>query len=105
MTTVYIAGPMTGLSDLNFPAFHAAAATLRAQGHEVVNPAEINPDQTMPWLECMRRDLAALVFCEAIYLLPGWERSNGATLEHHVAKRLGLEIWQAGATGKDGLQV
>lgn len=88
----YIAGPMTGMPDLNFPAFNQAAATLRASGFEVVNPAEINPDHTMEWEECMRRDIAELVRCDSIYMLPGWERSKGATLEHHIAERLGMLI-------------
>ena len=39
--TIYIAGPMTGLPDLNFPTFHTEAARLRSLGHEVINPAEI----------------------------------------------------------------
>ena len=91
-STLYIAGPMTGLPDLNFPAFHAEAYRLRAMGFEVVNPAEINPDKHLSWLECMRRDIAALVFCDGINLLPGWRWSKGATLEYFVAKRLGLII-------------
>ena len=90
--TLYIAGPMTGLPDLNFPAFHAAARELRAQGFDVVNPAEINPDQHLSWQACMRTDIAALVFCDGIQLLPGWQASKGATLEHHIAERLGLQI-------------
>jgi hypothetical protein len=85
---------MTGIPELNFPAFHAASAHLRSQGHDVVNPAEINPDHNMPWLECMRRDIAELVTCYAIYLLKGWTKSKGATLEHHIADRLGLECWE-----------
>ena len=89
---IYIAGPMTGLPNLNFPAFHETAARLRSQGFEVVNPAEINPDHAMPWKECMRRDIAELVKCDAIYLLPGWEKSKGATLEHHIATRLELTV-------------
>ncbi|WP_457825134.1 DUF4406 domain-containing protein, partial [Staphylococcus aureus] len=36
MTRIYVAGPMSGLPELNFPAFHAAAAELRAQGFDVV---------------------------------------------------------------------
>jgi Domain of unknown function (DUF4406) len=92
MTKTYIAGPMTGLPELNFPAFHQAAEWLRGMGHEVVNPAEINPGVSMEWHECMRADIAQLVTCQCIYLLPGWEDSRGAKLEHHIAERLGMRI-------------
>jgi hypothetical protein len=92
MKRIYIAGPMTGLPDLNFPAFHYEAAKLRAHGFEVVNPAEVNPDKGMSWVDCMRTDIAELVKCDAIRLLPGWEHSKGATLEEHIAERLGLQI-------------
>ncbi len=40
MTTVYIAGPMTGLPGWNYSAFNAAAKTLRDIGIKVENPAE-----------------------------------------------------------------
>lgn len=89
---VYISGPMSGLPELNFPAFHAAAAALRAKGLEVVNPAEINPDAGMSWEQCMRADIKALCDCDALAMLPGWERSKGAHLEVHVAHRLGMQI-------------
>jgi hypothetical protein len=92
MKRIYVAGPMTDILDLNFPAFNSAAAALRAAGWEVLNPAEINPDHTMAWADCMRRDLAALVTCDAIQLLPGWENSRGARLEWIVADKLGLEV-------------
>ena len=92
MKTIYLAGPMSGLPDLNFAAFHARAAELRAMGNEVINPAEITPDKELSWKQCMRTDIAALVFCDGIELLPGWEKSNGANLEFHIAQRLGLEI-------------
>jgi len=90
---IYIGGPMTGKPDLNFPAFHAMAAKLRALGHTVINPAEINTDHAMPWHQCMRADIAQLVTCDAIQLLPGWQASKGATLEHHIAVRLGMTIY------------
>ncbi len=77
---------------MNFPAFHAAATELRAQGHHVENPAEINADTTTPWLECMRTDLALLVTCDAVYLLPGWQNSRGARIEQSVAAGLGLGL-------------
>ena len=88
----YLSGPMTGMPDLNFPAFHAAAADLRSRGVDVVNPAEINTDIGKSWKACLRADVAALCDCDAIVLLPGWERSNGAQLELHVAHRLGIEV-------------
>lgn len=37
---IYIAGPMTGLPDFNFPAFNDMAAILRGLGYHVENPAE-----------------------------------------------------------------
>ncbi len=91
MNRIYIAGPMTGLKYLNFPAFFGVATAMRGQGYEVINPAELNRDE-LDWHQCLRRDIAALVTCNAIYLLRGWENSRGATLEHHIAERLGLEV-------------
>lgn len=89
---LYLSGPMTGMPELNFPAFHAEAARLRALGYEVENPAEINHEQNASWHECMRKDLAALLTCDALALLDGWTTSAGAHLEMHVAHRVGMEI-------------
>lgn len=95
MKRIYISGPMTGLPELNFPAFRAEAARLRALGFEVVNPAEINPDTAMSWHECMRADIRALCDCDTVATLPGWMASNGAHLEVHLAHRLGMRICEA----------
>lgn len=92
MKRVYIAGPMSGLPELNFPAFHAEAARYRAEGIEVVNPAEINADPDAGWHACMRADIRELVTCDAIAMLPGWERSKGASLEHHIARSLEMKV-------------
>lgn len=91
---VYVAGPMSGLPDLNFPAFHAKAKHLREFGYEVINPAEINIDPTTGWVACMRADIRELVTCDAIFLLSGWEKSKGATLEHHIAQALGMAVFR-----------
>jgi len=83
---------MTGLPDLNFPAFNAAAERLRGLGHSVVNPAEIDVSNAHDWHACMRADIRALCDCTALALLPGWTHSQGAHLEVHIAHRLGLHI-------------
>jgi hypothetical protein len=101
MKKIYIAGPMSGLPGLNFAAFHAEAARLRAQGLQVVNPAEINPDIGAKWEDCMRADIAQLVTCDGIHLLGGWEKSRGATLEHHIASALGMAVSFSPAAPQD----
>lgn len=89
---IYVAGPMTGYTDLNFPAFHAAAAVLRAAGHHVENPAEINADPKADWTACMFKDLEALTTCDAILLLDGWQKSPGAQIERLWAIRTSKEV-------------
>lgn len=90
---IYLAGPMTGITQLNFPRFNAEAARLRELGFTVINPAEINADTSKCWRDCMRADIRELVTCDAIALLPGWERSRGAALEHHIMTMLGLAVF------------
>lgn len=89
---VYLAGPMSGHPDLNFPLFHGEAGKLRRAGFFVINPAEINEGLSQEWSDCMRVDIRALTTCGAIALLPGWEKSPGATLEHDIAARLGMRV-------------
>lgn len=100
---IYLAGPMSGIPQLNYPTFHRGAAMLRASGYEVISPAEINaeadkhappfgsPEFKAHWIACMRRDFAELVTCEGIALLPGWQRSRGASAEHFVADLLEMQ--------------
>lgn len=96
MTRIYIAGPMSGLPDLNYPAFNAMAERLRAHGHHVENPAENPPPKCESWLGYMRMAVAQLATCDAVVMLPGWSKSKGACIEHQLAVGLGLEIVDAG---------
>ncbi len=88
----YISGPMTGLPDLNFPAFYQAAAELRAQGHDVVNPAEFGEEPGKTWSDYMRKDIKSLMDCDTIHMLPGWRGSEGARVEHYLARKLGFTV-------------
>jgi hypothetical protein len=101
---IYIAGPMSGHDDWNFPAFFEAEQQLLGMGYEVINPAHNDgptvelalesagnpsaPNHT--WAYYMRRDLPHVLSVDAICLLPGWQNSRGAKLEVHVAKAIGL---------------
>ena len=93
---IYIAGPMTGYPDLNFPAFHEAARRFAEAGWEVQNPADNFGGRTdLSRATYMRADVAVLLQCHAIAMLPGWERSPGARLEHLLARELDLPIYDA----------
>lgn len=94
MKRIYLSGPMTGLPDLNFPAFAAMTTSLREGGHTVTNPAELNPDGGS-WNDCMRRDIAALMDCDTVATLPDWENSKGAKLEVLIAEKLGMRVLNA----------
>lgn len=92
---LYLAGPMTGLPDFNYPAFNAMAQKMRSAGFYVVNPAENGLPADAPWASHMRRDLHALLDCQGIATLPGHEASRGANLEVHLARELGMPVRSA----------
>jgi hypothetical protein len=102
--SVYIAGPMSGIPDWNYPAFHSAADKLRAKGWKVYSPAEKDQETfsdpeaqkdgdtalavangTFDYKEAYMWDMEKVIQGDAIYMLPGWENSPGARGEHAVA--------------------
>ena len=95
---LYLAGPMRGLPQYNYPAFHEAAQRLRDAGYVVFDPADL----TYEWDEAgsrkaMGEELAWICAeADAIALLPGWERSLGAKAEISTAEALGLPVYTVG---------
>ena len=89
---VYLAGPMTGLPELNYPAFNAAATDLRFRGWWVENPAALELPPCDNWRDYMRRGIGQMLSCDWVALLPGWERSRGARIEERLARDLGLRV-------------
>ncbi len=101
---IYIAGPMRGLPDFNYPAFNDFAEAHRAVGWDVVNPVEIGADYGTPeqinadpalLAAVMAAELHALATCDAIYLLNGWHKSEGAQKELATAISYRLKIYLA----------
>src|ERR1700722_11531123 len=98
---IYLAGPMRGIKAYNHPAFDAAAAKLRAEGHEVFSPAEHDREKfpEFDWYyltgdmvvdgfsgsnmrAVIQKDLNWIIEnADAIALLPNWERSRGVKIE------------------------
>lgn len=96
-TKWYLSGPMTGLPGNNLAQFAAVADAMRSAGFDVVNPGEVKLAGDPTWLDFMRADLALLLECGGIVMLPGWERSKGARIEHDLARGLGFWVLEANA--------
>lgn len=108
--TVFLAGPMRGWPNFNFHTFQAARNALRDQGAHVWCPAERDLlDGFNPWgrdgtteelaevdfqMEAaLNRNIAALLRCDCVAVLPGWEGSLGARTELAVALTRGLAVY------------
>lgn len=100
MPSIYIAGPMTGYPEFNFPAFDAARNNLERDWN-VISPAdldraigfEVTHEVTPEFLrDAMRRDINAIMDVDALYALKGWEQSKGASAEVALAKWRGIPV-------------
>lgn len=101
--TIYIAGPMAGLPEDNFPAFFKAENRLLNNGWTPINPARFNyvfgTNLTERLLDAIcESERATIPFLDAIYLLKGWEKSLGAKRELEVALKHELIVIVEGGT-------
>ena len=95
MAKIYIAGPMSGLPNFNRDAFNAEAHRLLGLGHVALNPA-ILPDG-LEQHEYMAICSEMVKMADQLVMLPGWERSKGARIEHDLARGLGFWVMEANA--------
>ncbi|MDG1995146.1 MAG: DUF4406 domain-containing protein [Emcibacteraceae bacterium] len=89
---IYIAGSMSAHADNNFnrDQFNVVAEIIREIGHVALNPA-ILPDG-LHESEYMSIGLSMLQVADTIMMLPGWEISEGATVEKLYAEKVGKEV-------------
>lgn len=112
MKTAYLSGPMRGRPNFNYDSFHAAAKKLRANGWEVISPAEqdlkhgFDPSilngkdgfSNEEVREFARRDCQIIIEelraenGDAVAVLSEWEGSVGATAEVALGKWCRLRI-------------
>jgi hypothetical protein len=92
---LYVAGPMTGLPDFNYPAFEHARDILEAAGYGVLSPTDNGfgaPVGSHSWQWYMREAIKQVVAADAIAVLPDAACSRGALLECTIARALDMEI-------------
>ena len=105
---LYLAGPMSGLPQFNFPGFDKAAEQLRGFGYEVINPAAEDSDEVralalasvagtmgdldgrLSMKETVIRNTEGVMSAAGLALLPSWTISTGAKHEVAVADRVGI---------------
>jgi len=87
---IYLAGPMTGIVEMNYPRFFQVEELLVGMGVEVMNPARnVGPEYS----DFMEQGLMQLEECECVVLLEGWEASSGALVEVERASELGISVF------------
>jgi len=101
-TSVYLAGPMRGYPEYNFPLFFKVTEKLESLGFIVHNPAArdivsdgFNPkkDQAKELKHYMYYDLPMVCTSDMLVVLPNWEFSQGARLEVHVANECKIPVY------------
>lgn len=108
---VYISGPISGITNGNREQFAQYTEKFKNLNFEPVNPHTIHSDEFVNdlntklenkeiteleyWVAFMKPDIAKMMDCDIIAVLPKWETSKGANIEVYIAKSLFMPIIDA----------
>jgi hypothetical protein len=87
---------MSGYKDYNRPAFDVVAAELMGYGFDVWTPSSLNESNVVPWTweNAVKRCIRELLDRDALIMIPDWQTSQGARLEHFVAESLKIQCFE-----------
>lgn len=95
---IYLSGKITGEETQAHKTFAEKETELKAKGFNVINPMTLPHKHDKTWKSYMRDCIKALCDCDAILMLPGWENSKGAIIEHDVSIRLEITVFYKNVT-------
>jgi len=87
---IYISLPITGQDFEEVEARSIFTSVIIEEvGFEAVSPLEVSDNQDAPYEEHIGKDITALLRCDAVLFLEGWQESKGCNLEHDAARIYG----------------
>ena len=91
MKKIYISGKITGIEKEALIKFDDVQVYLSTE-FITINPMRLKHAHDKTWESYMRECLKALLLCECIYMIEGWENSKGAMIEFNLACDLGMKV-------------
>ena len=91
---IYISGPISGQDKQRArDRFCNAARIIEEAGHNAINPIDIS-EWGLDWSTYMQIafDVLKSGDVDSVYMLSGWEESNGASLERYMAIVQGIPV-------------
>lgn len=93
MKKCYIAGKIGDLPKEEYlKKFADAEMKVKDLGFTPVNPTTQPHDHDKQWSSYMKEDIMAMLQCDAVFAMPCWSESPGATIEVSLAAKLGMKV-------------